>query len=102
MGVKNSLKRTNPDIAKEWHPTKNGDLTPEMVTSGSSRIVWWMKPYTDPRTGKCFEFEWQARIVKRTHKKDGRSQSPNLCRFSICLSLFSILTLSEIFCIPAE
>ena len=71
MGVKNSLKRTNPDIAKEWHPTKNGDLTPEMVTSGSSRIVWWMKPYTDPRTGKHFEFEWQAKIVKRAHGNQG-------------------------------
>lgn len=88
VSVKNNLRMTNPDIANEWHPTKNGDLTPEMVTSGSSRIVWWMKPYTDPRTGKYFEFEWQARIVKRAHKKDGRSQSPNLCRFSICLSLF--------------
>jgi hypothetical protein len=38
----NSLLITHPDIAQEWHPTKNGKLLPEHVTSGSSRNVWWM------------------------------------------------------------
>ena len=71
VSVKNSLKMTDPDIASEWHPTKNGDLTPEMVAPGSHKKVWWMKPYTDPRTGKHFEFEWQSRIVDRAHKKQG-------------------------------
>lgn len=30
-----------PEIAREWHPTLNGDLTPLAVTTGSSRKVWW-------------------------------------------------------------
>lgn len=30
-----------PDLAKEWHPTKNGELTPDQVTPGSNRKVWW-------------------------------------------------------------
>ncbi|MBP5404002.1 MAG: zinc-ribbon domain-containing protein [Elusimicrobiaceae bacterium] len=37
----NDLATTRPELAKEWHPTKNGDLTPYMVTAGSSKRVWW-------------------------------------------------------------
>ncbi|WP_197223483.1 zinc-ribbon domain-containing protein [Lysinibacillus sphaericus] len=38
----NSLASLNPELAKEWHPTMNGDLTPHDVTVGNSRIkVWW-------------------------------------------------------------
>ena len=29
-----------PDLAAEWHPTKNGDLTPSDVLPGSHRLVW--------------------------------------------------------------
>jgi hypothetical protein len=31
-----------PDLAAEWHPTKNGDLTPSDVTPHSNKRVWWM------------------------------------------------------------
>ena len=31
-----------PDLVKEWHPTKNGDLTPENVTYGSKKKIWWL------------------------------------------------------------
>jgi Probable Zinc-ribbon domain/PilZ domain len=31
-----------PDLAKEWHPTKNGGLGPRDVTPGSGRKVWWL------------------------------------------------------------
>ena len=30
-----------PDIASQWHPTKNGDLTPSDVLPGSHRLIWW-------------------------------------------------------------
>ena len=46
------------DVANEWHPTKNGDLTPEMVTVGSGKKVWWLCPISGG--------EWQAVIHKRT------------------------------------
>ena len=36
------LATTHPEIAKEWHPTKNGDLTPEKVKAGTNKKVWWM------------------------------------------------------------
>ena len=31
-----------PELVKEWHPTKNGDLTPKDVTHGSSKKIWWL------------------------------------------------------------
>ena len=52
----NDLATTNPEIAAEWHPTKNGDLLPTMVSSGSHKKVWW----------KCKNgHEWQSKIEKR-------------------------------------
>jgi hypothetical protein len=49
-----------PELVKEWHPTKNGNLTPEQVTPGSDRKVWW----------QCKKgHEWQAIIGNRTRKK---------------------------------
>lgn len=37
----NDLETKFPEIAKEWHPTKNGDLLPSQVTYGSGKKVWW-------------------------------------------------------------
>jgi very-short-patch-repair endonuclease len=31
-------------VANEWHPTKNGKLSPENVTSRNNRKVWWLCP----------------------------------------------------------
>lgn len=36
-----SLAYQYPQVAKEWHPTKNGELTPEMVYASSSKKRWW-------------------------------------------------------------
>lgn len=60
--IKNSLAKTHPDIAKEWHPTKNGSLTPEMVSAGSIQKIWW----------KCeLGHEWQTTVNQRTSNKTG-------------------------------
>ena len=40
----NDLATKAPDVAAQWHPTLNGSLTPEMVTAGSNRKVWWQCP----------------------------------------------------------
>ena len=53
----NDLATTNPELAKEWHPTLNGDLTPHMVMAGSGRKVWWL--------GRCGH-EWQTQIRYRS------------------------------------
>ena len=66
-----SLSVSHPELAKEWHPTKNGDLTPDDITEGCNRRVWWQMPYEDPKTGRHFDFEWEARVKDRTWKHAG-------------------------------
>lgn len=56
--IKNSFAEEYPNIAKEWHPTKNGDLKPNMFKSGSDFKVWWLCPV-------C-KYEWEASISHRT------------------------------------
>lgn len=52
----NDLATTNPKLAKQWHPTKNGKLTPQDVTASSGKKVWWI----------CNkEHEWKAIIASR-------------------------------------
>ena len=54
----NDLKTLCPGVAAQWHPSLNGALTPEMVTPGSNKKVWWQcsmghvwKSVIYPRTG---------------------------------------------------
>jgi len=53
----NSLASRYPQVAEEWHPTKNGELRPDQVTWGSRSSVWW----------QCeFGHEWRVAIKTRT------------------------------------
>ena len=61
VSVTNSLAIRFPEIAKEWHPTKNGNLTPEKIIAGSNKKVWW-------KCDKGPDHEWQTRILHRTGK----------------------------------
>lgn len=38
----NMLSFVRPDVAATWHPTKNGDVTPDDVTCGSQIEYWWV------------------------------------------------------------
>ena len=45
------------NLVKEWSPTRNGDLKPSDVTSGSGKKVWWI----------CKKgHEWEAAVYSRT------------------------------------
>ena len=63
----NDLATINPELAAQWHPTKNGNLRPTQVTANSNRKVWWLYPYDDPNTGKHSVFEWQATVYNRNN-----------------------------------
>jgi very-short-patch-repair endonuclease len=39
-----NLLLAHPDIAAEWHPTKNGSKKPEDFTPSSHSKVWWICP----------------------------------------------------------
>lgn len=60
-----SLAYSYPALIKEWHPTKNGDKTPWNVSYGSGYKAWWIYSYDDAKTGKHFDFEWQAAVYHR-------------------------------------
>ncbi len=66
----NDLQTRAPLLAAQWHPTKNGDLTPDQVAMHSNRKVWWRFSYDDPVTGRHFDFEWEAIINDRVKEND--------------------------------
>lgn len=41
LNIRSPLSASRPDIALEWHPTKNLPLTPDQVSTGSKKRVWW-------------------------------------------------------------
>ncbi len=56
VGV-NDFGTVYPEIAKEWHPTKNGDKTPAMFSPKNGYKAWW----------KCkYGHEWQTSIHDRS------------------------------------
>jgi len=61
----NDLTSTHPDIAKQWHPSKNRDLLPSQVIAGSHKSVWWL--------GACGH-EWRAEIKSRALQGNGCSK----------------------------
>ncbi len=55
----NDLATREPRIAAEWAGELNGSLTPDMVTAGSHKKVWW----------RCAEGHvWRAIVYSRTGK----------------------------------
>ncbi len=58
----NDLATRFPAVAAQWHPTRNADLTPDRVTAGSGKKVWW-------RCGQGHQ--WEATINSRTSGGNG-------------------------------
>ncbi len=53
---KNSLAARFPELLKQWHETKNGNLKPEFFSIHSSQKIWW----------KCDKGHvWQSEISSR-------------------------------------
>ena len=68
-----SLQTENPELAKEWHPTKNGKLTPYNTGAGSPKKIWW----------QCVKgHEWNVKVVSRTVFKTGCPQCSSELRTS--------------------
>ena len=55
-----SLTASHPELAREWHPTKNGALTPDAVGWGSAKRVWW-------RCSRSPAHVWCSRVVVRSN-----------------------------------
>ena len=71
-GQGNTLADLHPELAAEWHPSRNGELTPAQVTPGTTNRGWW----------RCSQgHEWQASIASRVAGRgcsqcSGRVASP--------------------------
>ena len=81
--TKYNLQACNPTIAKEWHPTKNGSVTPKDVTAGSGKKVWWQCPKGH---------EWEAPLCRRNNGHgcpycSGNKVSPENCLQTVNPSL---------------
>jgi len=63
----NNLAVTHPEVAAQWHPDRNGELSPGAVLAGSRRRVWW----------RCEAgHEWQTKVCSRV----ARGSSCPMCR----------------------
>ena len=56
-----NLALSNPDIARQWHPSKNPGLTPNDVRPGSHAKVWWLCSHGH---------EWESTVKNRVLGKD--------------------------------
>jgi len=61
--IKNSLAIRYPKLSEEWDFYKNGNLSPDNISYGSARKVWWC-------CKECL-FSWEASPNSRTSYKDG-------------------------------
>jgi len=58
----NDLATSAPEIAAQWHPTKNVDLLPSNVYKASLKRIWWL----------CEAgHEWEAVVSSRYHSNSG-------------------------------
>jgi hypothetical protein len=60
--MSNCLGTVNPELAKEWHPTKNGDLTPFDVLPSTKEMIWWQCAVNP-------DHEWPATLNNRSNGK---------------------------------
>ena len=74
-----SLAEVNPELAKEWHPIKNNELTPFDVYPSQGRKVWWKCP-------KGEDHEWEASMNNRSKGQGCSVCSNKLVVPSNCLA----------------
>lgn len=58
LSEENKLINAFPKLAKEWHPTKNSKLTPNDVSYGSEKYIWW-------KCSKGPDHEWEMTVYAR-------------------------------------
>ena len=64
MCIHMSIQYTHPEVAAQWHPTRNGKIIISDILSGSGYKAWW-KCSINP------DHEWQAAIYSRCNNKRG-------------------------------
>ena len=75
VSVTNSLATLRPDLAKQWHFMRNGELVPERIVAGSTRRVWW-------KCTAASDHEWRVSPHDRVNLEGG-------CPFCLCMRVCS-------------
>lgn len=80
-----TLAEAFPDLAAQWDYERNKDLTPETVSYGSKKVVWWICP-------KCGQ-SYQKKIGNRTapSKKEVESEKCPICLGRVIIPGFNSL-----------
>lgn len=66
----NDFKTIDPEGAKLWHPTKNGDVLPEDVYWGTNCEYWFCMSHVDETLGEFyFEWKWKINIMVKSSAK---------------------------------
>ena len=74
VGKDNNLYVKNPQLAKEWHKSKNKPLTPKDATTGSNEKVWW----------QCKKgHEWRALVSSRSNGRGCPNCHPSVSKIQI-------------------
>ena len=68
----NNLKKLYPNVAKTFHPTKNGKVKTDQIIPGSHKKYWWICENKKHHIYKAMPYE---RSLKRYVKKDGTSSA---------------------------
>jgi len=89
VGLSNCLATKFPKIANEWHPTKNGDLTPYDVTCGCDKEIWW----------QCNRgHEWNVAINTRINTSRINNNSCPYCSRRLPTEDYNLLIIHPIAC----
>ena len=53
-----TIAEGDPEVAATWHPTRNGDLTPQTATVRHRKPIWW-------KSVQCCDYEWEETLAER-------------------------------------
>lgn len=87
----NDLQSQNPELAKKWHPTKNGSLRPWQVIQGTERKVWWR--HYHKKTKKWHEWVSQVNVM-------GRDLTGNAC--GVCSGKWVMIGVNDLLSLRPE
>jgi len=65
VGFGNDFASYYPELLKNWHPTKNGNLNPRDFTKGSNQIIWWI-------CSNNHEFKSPIKVMARSYRNEFR------------------------------
>ena len=90
VSISNSLEALYPDIASQWHPSLNGDVSPSNVVGGSHKSAWW-------QCTRSNDHVYKNTIAHRTQRGQGCPQCthqtsiPEIRIYSELLKLFDVV-----------